>query len=131
VITFRETDFGHYAYGYGAAKTFLSACHRACIEMGRHESVVRRRWALNQQAEVAPITGLFERRAWYFSLPAGHAQFLEAVKQSASSSNRPKAVQVFDGQIPGPWSKYAKVWRVVYEMPSLRYLTEGATHFFW
>ena len=38
---------------------------------------------------------------------------------------------LFDGELPGAWSKYATVWRVVPAMPSRDYLDPKSTCFFW
>lgn len=48
---------------------------------------------------------------------------------------RPQAAPVwsilFDGEIPGAWSKYATVWRVVPAMPARDYLNPQSLFFFW
>jgi hypothetical protein len=43
----------------------------------------------------------------------------------------PKAQLHFDGKIPGPWSRYATVWRTVLVPPTRRHLGEDVDCFFW
>lgn len=131
VIVFGRTAYDRVAYGYGADDDFAGACRRAAIEMERHAQVLRRRCDQLAAGEAAALTSLFERRAWYFSTAAGHGEFLQAVAEGATRGGRPRAETVYDGPIPGPWNRYAQVWRVVYRLPSRRFITEGERYFFW
>jgi len=131
VILFKPTPGGFFAYGHAAAMDFDSACRKAAVEMQRHEQVVAH-FALTHAgkirhqlpADAHPL----ERRSLFFALEEGHELFLERLR-----SHRTKAVAlprlVFDGAIPGPWSRYADVWRVVYEPPSDRFLSMDENYF--
>ena len=77
-------------------------------------------------ADAHPI----ERRCLFFATEPGHELFLERLR---STPRRPSAHPklVFDGHVPGPWSQYADVWRVVYEPPSDRFLGFEENYFLW
>jgi ribosomal protein S12 methylthiotransferase accessory factor YcaO len=133
VILFRHGSSGHYAYGHAAAGDFEAACDRAAQEMERHEQVVNR-YALAHAGthgteELPAEAHILERRALFFSTPAGHEVFLHRLAtRPVSSHARPRVV--FDGVIPGPWSRYADVWRVAYEPPSRRFIGREVDYFF-
>ena len=42
-----------------------------------------------------------------------------------------RLADVFDGPVPGPWGRYADVWRVVYAPPSDRFLGMEENYFLW
>ena len=44
---------------------------------------------------------------------------------------QPEPGAVFDGPVPGPWGRYADVWRVVYAPPSDRFLGADENYFLW
>jgi hypothetical protein len=132
VLMFRRTPGGFVSYGHAAAGDYVSACRKAAGEMERHASVVKLfardhdgqiRGRLPREAH--PI----ERRSLFFATEEGHALFLQrlhAVPTGASAEPR----LVFDGSIPGPWSRYADVWRVLYAPPNQRFLGVEEDYFF-
>ena len=133
VVLFRRTVEGFVAYGHGSAMDYATACRKAAVEMERHE-VVLSGFALTHagridgqlSADAHPI----ERRSLFFATGAGHELFLERLR-SGPRKSPPKPRLVFDGVIPGPWSRYADVWRVVYEPPSDRFLGVEENYFLW
>jgi hypothetical protein len=133
VILFKRSAAGFMAYGHGSAMDYEAACRKAAIEMERHAIVVSRfgmahagRICDQLPADAHPI----ERRSLFFATDAGHELFLERLR-SGSHKPAPKPRLVFDGAIPGPWSRYADVWRTVYEPPSDRFLGMEENYFFW
>lgn len=133
VVLFKKTDEGFFAYGHGAALDHGTACHKAAAEMERH-ALVLSRFALAHAGEIRdqlpadahPI----ERRSLFFATDAGHELFLERLR---SRPHKPLAEPrlVFDGPVPGPWGRYADVWRVVYAPPSDRFLSLDENYFLW
>lgn len=133
VILFKRTEEGFIAYGHGAAMDYDAACHKAAAEMERHALVVSR-FALMHAGKICdqlpadahPI----ERRSLFFASAAGHELFLERLR---SRPHKPLAEPrlVFDGPVPGPWERYADVWRVVYAPPSDRFLSMDENYFLW
>jgi hypothetical protein len=68
----------------------------------------------------------------FFSTPAGHAGFFARVRAGAANpAGRAQPEVVFDGEIPGPWSEYASVWRVVLRPVSAEFLADREDYFFW
>ncbi len=133
VILFRRTPEGFFAYGHAAAPDHASACRKAAIEMERHALIIARfahahvgRLDEGLPGEAHPI----ERRCLFFATETGHELFLERLRSSPPKPTlRPKLV--FDGVVPGPWSRYADVWRVVYAPPSDRFLGDEENYFLW
>lgn len=133
VILFKRTEAGCYCYGHGAANDYALACRKAIVEMERHAIAVARSARLHAgriqdslPADADPI----ERRTLFFATDAGHELFLERLRSSPHQPlARPRLV--FDGVVPGPWTKYADVWRVVYEPPSDRFLGLEENYFLW
>jgi hypothetical protein len=130
VILFKRTEEGFVAYGHAAAMDFDGACRKAATEMERHALVVSR-FALSHAGKIRdqlpanahPI----ERRSLFFALDEGHELFLERLRSPARAEAELK--MVYDGPVPGPWSKYADVWRVVYAPPSRRFLGMEENYF--
>jgi hypothetical protein len=132
VILYKPTPAGWMVYGHAAALTYEDACWQAALEMERHEMLIGQfapahagqvRGQLS--AEAHPI----ERRCLFFASPEGHELFLERVRAS-SAEVRARPRLVYDGPVPGPWSRYADVWRVVYEPPSRRFLSADENYFY-
>lgn len=133
IILFKQIEGGFTAYGHGAAETFDSACRKAAVEMERHQLLVRHfatTHAGKIHGQLSDDAHPIERRSLFFATEAGHELFLERLR-SAPTKPAPKPRLVFDGVIPGPWSQFADVWRVVYEPPSDRFLGTEENYFLW
>lgn len=133
VILFRKTAHGLFAYGHAAAWDYAAACRKAGAEMVRHEMMVEQ-FALAQAGNLLKRlpddAHAMERRALFFATAAGHELFQEHLCAAPVRARvRPKLV--YDGPVPGPWSRYASVWRVVYEPPSERFLQAEENYFLW
>jgi hypothetical protein len=133
VILFKRTPEGLTAYGHGAAPDHAGACRRAAVEMERHAQLLARfsrvhagRLTGSLPADAHPI----ERRAIFFATEPGRELFLERLR-SAPRWNLAVPKLVFDGPVPGPWDRYADVWRVVYRPPSERFLEQDDNYFLW
>jgi hypothetical protein len=130
VILFRRTQEGFYAYGHAAGTNFTSACKRAAVELDRHAQVVSRFAQANAgrvRGELPATAHPLERRSLFFAQEEGHQLFLSRLRMPVRDTAELK--MVYDGPVPGPWSKYADVWRVVYEPPSRRFLSADETYF--
>jgi len=126
-VLFRRSAAGHVSYGYSAGSTFRAAAARAAVELARNEFVVG---YYKLRSTVRDVPNCFERRCLYFAGEEGHTEFLRRVFDRRPQQESPWSVR-FDGELPGPWSKYATVWRVVPEMPSRDYLDPNSSFFFW
>lgn len=132
VIVYKRTPESLYAYGHAAAADFETACNRAVVELGRHEHVIRSYWiarACGGAPAIAP-TDLLERRSVHFASPEGHEEFMRRLQTAPEEVPAPRRI-AFDGEIPGPWSRYAHVWRVVFHPVTTRYLTNDERYFLW
>lgn len=132
VILHRRSERGHHAFGHAARRTFAAACEAAAVEMERHERVVGcyARAGGGRGCATAPDLHPIEERCLFFASDEGYAVFRQHVGCRAARP-RPKPRVVFDGAVPGPWSRYADVWRVLFEPPSLRFLARAPDYFLW
>ena len=130
VILFKRTDAGFVAYGCAAAVDFDAACRKAAVEMERHAQVVTK-FALAHAGRIRdqlPASAHpLERRSLFFALEEGHELFLARLRSPARAGAELKLV--YDGPVPGPWTRYADVWRVVYAPPSRRFLGVEENYF--
>jgi hypothetical protein len=119
-----------HAYGQGAGKSLDEAISRASVEMVRAQTVIAR-YERRHQHEPA-LNGsvdLFERRCIFFARVEGYALFQERLGRRKDRSCRTRVI--FDGEIEGPWTKYAHVWRVVFEPITPEFLEPRDDFFFW
>lgn len=133
VVLFKRAESGFVAYGHGSALNFAAACRKAAVEMERHVVMVSRFATAHAGriiGQLPPDAHPIERRCLFFATDAGHELFLERLR-SGPRKPAPKPRLVFDGAIPGPWSRYADVWRVVYEPPSDRFVGMEENYFLW
>lgn len=127
VVVLEQPSRAGVAYGHAAATTVARASLRAAIELARNSFVLtqhRARGALTSTAN------FLERRALHFSTPDGHARFLDRLRRPAWKGASAPAV-LFDGEIPGPWSRWTTVWRHAVAMPTAGYLDQNEDFFFW
>lgn len=127
VIAFGATDDGAYAYGHAADESLGAAIERAIVELSRHENVVR---GWRETRPSPPLVQVWDRRALFFSEPRGYKCFMERVESSPRVAT-PDMEILTDGEVVGPWSRYACVWRVTVRPPSDRFYTAGEDYFFW
>lgn len=132
VILHRRSERGHHAFGHASRPTFTAACEAAAVEMERHETVVGHYvlvgGARGYEFEAAMHPS--EQRSLFFASEEGYQVFRQHVGCRALG-RRPTPRVVFDGAVPGPWAGYAPVWRVLFEPPSLRFLSREQDYFLW
>lgn len=133
VILFKRSENGFVAYGHGSAPDHEGACRKAAVEMERHAVAVAQ-FALAHAGRVAdqlpPDAHPLERRSLFFATEAGHERFLARLR-SAPTKAAVLPRLIFDGPIPGPWGRYADVWRAVYAPPSDQFLSRDENYFLW
>lgn len=132
VILHRRSERGHHAFGHASRPTLGAACEAAAVEMERHETAVGY-YVLagcgrghDADSDMHPI----EQRSLFFASDEGYEAFRERVACRPVGA-RPKPRVIFDGAVPGPWARYAHVWRVLFEPPSLRFLSREPEYFLW
>jgi hypothetical protein len=127
VVLFHRAPTGFVAYGHAAGSTLATATTRAVVELMRCEMVISRYRSLGGLADVSDA---FEKRCLHFSTPEGFSAFRERTR-AGTNKPAPKWKTAFDGEIPGPWSQWATVWRHCVEMPSSDFLDRNKNFFFW
>jgi hypothetical protein len=127
VILYRRAPAGFVSYGYASGSTMASAIGKAAIELVRCEYVISRHRA---RGGMLPVKDPMEMRCLHFSTPQGYAEFLERVN-SIPTRSPARWKTIFDGEIRGPWSQWAKVWRHAVEMPTYDFLDTQKLFFFW
>lgn len=132
VVYTDDPESGTRFYGYGAGENLRNAATRATREMIRHRIVVTRYLEKfpHPGMGLAAIQDVKEKRALFFALPAGKSLFDERCA-AGPWAREGKLKTVFDGWIPGPWDRYASVWRCLYEPPSDEHLSARSDYFFW
>jgi hypothetical protein len=132
VVLHRRSERRQHAFGHAARPTFAAACEAAAVEMERHEAAVGYYVSVGDGAgegareDMHPI----EQRSLFFASGEGYEAFCERVDRRPNGA-RPTPRVVFDGAVPGPWDRYAYVWRVLFEPPSLRFLSRERDYFLW
>lgn len=127
VILYHRAPTGFVAYGHAAGSTLATATSRAAVQLVRSEFGISRHRACGA---ISPPADYFERRCLYFSTPEGHAEFVERLG-AAADRPRPRWNVLFDGEIPGPWSRWTKVWRHCVAMPTYSFLDTRTNFFYW
>lgn len=130
VVLHRRSERGHHAFGHAARPTFDAACRAAAVEMERHETVVGYYALAGRNHESEGDMHPIEQRSLFFASEEGYEIFRSRAAGGAVG-RRAKPRVVFDGVLPGPWERYAHVWRVLYEPPSLRFLSREREYFLW
>jgi len=130
VVAFREVRPDCFAYGQGAAENYFGACERAVMELARNEYVLGLRRVSQGLAVQDQPSDLFERRCLFFSTAEGHAMFQERLGR-AITGPRFQSNVICDTEIPGPWSEFASVWRVLIRPASTEFLANSERYFFW
>ncbi len=126
VLLFRRTRTG-YAYGHAYGAKLGAALGQAAIELARSEQVLAAYRAMG--ALVRPANFL-ERRVLYFAGEEGAEAFGRRLLSKPTKPSLPFRT-LFDGEIPGPWARWATVWRCCPLMPTAEYLDPDADFFFW
>jgi hypothetical protein len=127
VVLYRKSDTGFISYGHAAGATLASAAGKAAVELARTEFVIARHRA---KGVLGTVGNFLERRAVHYSSPEGFEEFNERLRLGPDKA-APVWKTIFDGEIRGPWSKWATVWRHCVEMPTYAYLKREENFFFW
>jgi hypothetical protein len=126
VILVQKTRAG-VSFGHAAGSTVAGAALRAAVELARSDFVIT---AHRAKGALVQAANFLERRALHFSTETGYAQFKERLARPADRP-APSWNPVFDGEIVGPWSRWATVWRCAVALPTAAYLDPKSDFFFW
>ncbi len=127
VIVYRKSRSGHVSYGYAAGTSMAGATTRAIVELARNELIISCHKICSR---TKPVSNYLDRRCLYFASPEGHQEFLSRV-ESGPNKSAPQWEPHYDGEIAGPWSRYATVWRTALRMPTQDFLDPRLNFFYW
>lgn len=117
-------------FGFSCGRSIEEALRQARAEQRRNREALRK---LETGVDATSIGSLFERRLLYFASPEGRAAFDARLQASlaldAGAGHRVEPALLVDREIRGPWSRYARVWRCLFEMPSRDHLSERLDYF--
>lgn len=109
-------------YGFSAARDRLTASNKALIELTRNSRALAayREIAANTGGSVIDLAHPYERRLAFFSSRSGVSIFQDRVATSGRRDFPLPSLpeRIVDEEIPGPWSSYATVWRVLFRHAS-------------
>ena len=117
VIVWSLDENGWTSYGSAADTSLESALRQAHIERSRRIIAMRLVFKKNPSLKVANISTLrnpIERHMAFLALPEGHEEFLLRVNEPPLRECQKKPPPLIDSNVPGPWQRYATVWRVVF-----------------
>lgn len=120
---------GVHAYAHASAGSFKHACSRAAVELARSQFVLRRYAHRSRVGNLPPVRKMFEARCLHFSSELGYAEFQNRL--SIQKWRHVEPTVIYDGEVDGPWSDYATVWRVALEPASPQFLDPKTMFFFW
>lgn len=133
-ILWKLCEEKYYAFAFGTGDTAEHAAWRAGIELERTEGILKTHYSDRVKFDVEEIKSMHDiilKRVLYFSTTQGFRLFLERLKHAPDKPRSEKAKILYDGKIPGPWSRYATVWRVVFDPPTREHLSDRHDYFFW
>ena len=135
VVLLRRIKANDYnVFSYGCGSDLDSAKQSALFELERSDILLESFYGRNSGFEwedLSTIESFVERRLIAFSLPEGLELFEAKVEKTKDLNTIAKPKVLVDRQIPGPWSKYAFVWRVLFDMPSDDYLNPEELTFYF
>jgi hypothetical protein len=108
------------AYGFSGGKTLNAALYKAKIELYRNYELLSN-FDFSQDVE-----DIVDKRILYFA-KEGQKMFDERVYDSKSRSAIPKLI--VNNEIKGPWTKYAIVWRCLFQHSTSKFLDKD--HYFF
>jgi hypothetical protein len=124
-----------FAYGFACAPNPADSLEKARIEMNRNLSVLSKFFAKhNAETEetrcflIKNLDLKTEKRLVFFSTEFGHNIFLKRLAASVSNSMANSRLLI-DTEIPGPWTKYATVWRCLFETDNSRNFSNEIEYF--
>jgi hypothetical protein len=107
-------DCEHFrAYGFAGGVTVPAAAQKAAVELGRNIQVLdyQRSVAGTPQGEPSSRN---ERRLLFFAGKKGRELFDRRVARTVNGLSAAPDLAV-DGAVPGPWTRYAHVWRCLFD----------------
>lgn len=109
VVVLNMVSDGLNIFSFACENSFQATVRHALVELNRNRRVLNQR----NEFQLDKLEDISDKRLLFFSRPEGKALYLEKVQKAPCAINAvPKLI--CDSEIKGPWTKYAKVWRVLY-----------------
>jgi hypothetical protein len=134
-IVWRRCSFSGLAFGFAGGATLQEAISHARVELDRNiyalETFVSKTGKTPDSVDISGLGTVIERRLVFFASQAGEALFRRRSDESCSMRHLPSQPRTLvDRELPGPWTRYASVWRVLYEPASENSFDETKSDFF-
>ena len=124
-------------YAFAASNSLEKAIAKANIELARNSRSIDRFCAENNitgdsglVSSIQKVNSQMEKRLLFFATLEGKTLFASkcSARNGLGRLKTPPALLV-DSEIPGPWSKYASVWRCLFLPVSEKFLNDDHTYF--
>jgi hypothetical protein len=128
LIVSTEVERSLFAYGFAAGTNEDITRIRAVTEMDRTKRSIL---CIGNEVDRESLP-LLERRLCWFATSEGNAEFKLRTNKSLNQKplvGPPK--KLIDTEVVGPWSKYATVWRVLYEPVSTKPRDDSEPEYFF
>jgi hypothetical protein len=116
LVCFKEVTLKSHSfvcYGFSTDNTIQSAFVRAKVELVRNYIVLEKYY--ESEKTIADLESIYEKRLVFFSTSDGFNAFKEKVNSKSKKLICDFPKLLIDAEIPGPWTKYATVWRCLLE----------------
>ena len=97
-------------YGFAAHKNYDKAYNKALVELDRNHRVLT--YYYKKKPELSEFR---EKRVVYFSSSEGFSEFAKKVRKNEFIKDLAYPELYLDKEIPGPWQKWRRVWRVLFK----------------
>lgn len=117
ILAWRTSEDGLTAHGSACSSKASEAIEKAQIEMERCMFAIDlffKRNRHNEPRNLSKIKDKQERRIIKLALQGEQHTFQKLLKNDPPARRHLSPSKVVDRSIPGPWQKYATVWRVLY-----------------
>lgn len=105
-----KSNLGFYVYGFSSSDSLRKCEMQALVEQARNERCISK----IPNGMQPMFRG--DKRLIYFSTRDGFLHFKENVEKSFSLRSLPeRPKKIVDKEVKGPWTKFARVWRTLYE----------------
>lgn len=111
LLHFHDIEHGNHIYGFACHIDKKISILKARIELERNKIT------LKNLTRKDHYSNIHDHNLIFYSTDEGYALFQNRIIECLKVHNTSEGKIIYDNEIKGPWSKYGKVWRHLYEMP--------------
>lgn len=112
IIHYKLCENNYMSYGFASGRTIVEASQKALVELKRNYDLLSN--LSDEKKNLIETEGhIIERRLLYFSSELGFDGFKNRIGRKKIKSAAPNLI--IDSLVDGPWLKYSKVWRCLFE----------------